>query len=897
MNPTYSLRLLQYGQMQPPYTLRAGMGHEGKPLTLQAQSGMRFQLTETKTLQAPAKLHIERQGQDLLITLPEGNPAAPDLVITGYFDAQDVAVMGRNSAGDWQIYDNTERLWLAQDKGITPASLSQGQATTAALSSSAGESWFDGEKGWVMVGVGTAALVAGVASLNHDPNTSTDTASGLDAIKAYANSSTSAQAPSLRDYQKAGVDGVEPNTLEAINSAIAASPLDLSVGANVQKVVDAYRTILGEANGASADATPDSDPTVTDYHQLGVLLGAQQDNPNALALLNDAVGQLNADACDTVAELKAIVTVVQKLMNIASGLAPASALTTADLLLLGLSQAQLDETHAADNLSAIVSAIGATADNGSDIASVAQLHALMSAYDKVLTEANGSTVADVDVLSNPTAADFAALDANIGKAAKSTTALTMLNQVIGELQRADVDSINEINALAATLDTVSSRAAQTADNSTDVTFSATALSKLGLTGFASTGANNQAVADLLSDTVRDLRPMDVDTLPELQALVSMEVLRVWARDAAPTKSAAIPSADDYIDMGVVRSDASANTVVVSASDATALNSFADKLADAQLDSLSEVKQLAGSLFKLLNEANGSEADNNTTTNPLATDYAILGVNGHAGHSTDALNSAAARLLTDVVATKTNTQVDTPTELNTLSASVDHVLDVAAGTAPTSTLGLTDFSTLGVTGASTGNLTTVANRLQATADDGSGADTLAELQALVSLARIQRYADDTNVNSGGSNEGGLPSLADYAAAGAALGSVATVPASNLLILVNEAVAAKTGAAVDTTTEVQAIQAAATKVMQLAAIDKTSGASDADSAAVGGFTVSDLSQLGLDVSLLTSTSFSSTVLSHRLTDVRNRIVYSDNTGLSVEHLSQLQTFINATAVIVT
>ncbi|MBW8828426.1 MAG: hypothetical protein JF606_03135 [Burkholderiales bacterium] len=893
MTSSYSLRLVQFGQAQQPHTLRAGAGHEGKPLVLRAQSGMRFQLVETQTLQAPVKLRIERQGQDLLLTLPEGDPGAPDVVIKGYFDAQDVAVMGRSSAGDWRVYDNGSPLSPGQDNGISVASLHDGQAGVASLATPPGEGWFEGEKGWVLAGIGAVGLVAGTASLGK--SSGSDASADIDRIKAYAGHSQTATAPAVSDYEKAGIKNVDVNNLAAINSAVAVTPLDMAVIDNVQKVVDSYVKVLTEANSASPDASPDADPSVADYQNLGVLLGAQQGNANALALLNDVVKGINTDGCDSVTELKAIVAVVQKVMNVAAGLAPASALTTDDLLLLGLNQAQLDAVHAKDNLSAIISAIGATADDGSAVSSVSKLQTLMAAYDKVLTESNGSTL-DADVLSNPAASDFSAIGANIGRAATTATALSMLDQVIGGLQHADVDTVGEINAIAAALDKVSAIAAASTADTSAPTLSATELSKLGLSGFSSTGANNQAVADLLSATVRDLEPSDVDTLPELQSLASLEVLRVWAKDAAVTKTAQLPTADDYTGLGAQRTNVNGVPIALAASDVTALNSFADNLSDAQLDSADHVQHLAASLFKLLNEANGTSADGNAAVNPSAADYVTLGVAGHAGGANEALHAPAAQLLTDVVATKTSDQVDTPTELNVLSSAVDHVLDVAAGTAAPSTLNLEQFSALGVTGLTASNLATVGNLVHATADDGSGVDTLAQLQSVISLARVERFADDANVSAGGSNENGLPTLADYAAVGATLGSIGTVPASNLLVLMNEAVGAKSSANVDTAAKVQAMQEAVTKVMQLAAIDKTSGASDADSVAVGGFSASDLSQLGLDVSLLTTSNVSDTVLAHRLTDVRNHIVYSDNTGLGVEHLNQLQAFINAAAVIV-
>lgn len=1093
MSPKYYLRIVQYGQAQQPQTLRAGAGREGKALVLQAQSGMRFQLMDALTQEAPGKLHIARHGKDLLLTLPDGDVGAPDLIIRGYFEAQDVAVMGRSPSGDWRVYDNSGAFSLTQSNGISAAALPEGQTAAAALATPPGSGWFDGEKGWVLAGVGTLGLVAGSTSLSKK-----DDASGFDKIRAFAQKAANAVTPTVTDYTAAGFHDVTADNIAAINQAVQATQLDTSVSANVQAVVDAYVRILGEANGTSPDATPGADPTAADYQNIGVLLGSLQGKAPALALLNDAIKGVSTDSVDTLAEIKALVAVVQKVMSIAAGVAPASALTADDLGLLGIRSQQLDAVHAKDNLASIVSAIGFTGTDGTGVDSVAKLVALMTAYDRILSEANGTTP-DTDVSNDPSAADFAAIGASIGRASTSATALTMLDDVIGELSRASVDSVDKISAIAATLDKLDKLVARPAGDATAAVLTAAEYARLGLGGFGSSGANNQAVADLLNATVRDLDPADVDTLAKLQSLASLEVLRVWAKDASPAKSASVPGADDYEHMGVLRTDATGTPLALTAADATVVNSFADSLPDARIDSLPEVQQLAAAVFRLINEANGASADANAAVNLTGADFVTLGAGGHAGSAGDALQGAAAGLLSDVVGTKAADQVDTPKELAALSAVVDRVVDVAAGTAVPSALSLADFSTLGVTGVTAGNLATVAGLVQASADngsgvdslteiqsvvslarvvryaddpgvgtgasnegglptfadykaisavqslvvaanvgaynsavdarsgsqvddaqaellplirgyntvlsiaqgvtqpsalnasdltamgltgvtagnlatigsliqgtarDGSGVDTLPELQSLVSLARVVHYADDGSVGSGGSNEGGLPTLADYraiaaiqsavdpanvgaynsavdarigsqldnpstellplirayntiltqangaspdpvggnptvtdyAAVGVNLSSVGTVPVANLLVLMNEAVGARTAGDVDTVAELQSIRAAATKVMGLAAINKLAGATDADAASVGGFAVGDLAALGLDVSLLTQSGLSDAARAHRLADVRDHIIYSDNFGTGVEFLSQLQAMINATSTIV-
>ncbi len=212
---------------------------------------------------------------------------------------------------------------------------------------------------------------------------------------------------------------------------------------------------------------------------------------------------------------------------------------------------------------------------------------------------------------------------------------------------------------------------------------------------------------LVSVAVRDSEPSDVDTLAELQALVSLQVLRVWASDTAPIKTAAVPTADDYERVGVRRTDATGTAVALTAADVAALNSFVDGRSDVNLDSFGgEVQRLATAAFNVLNEANGANPDADTGINPTGADFATLGVPGVAGDAAAVLHTPAARLLADVVSTRNVTQLDTLEELNGLASAVDGVTNVASG-ASGSSLTLSDMSLLGISGS---NSQAVANLL-------------------------------------------------------------------------------------------------------------------------------------------------------------------------------------------
>jgi hypothetical protein len=98
--------------------------------------------------------------------------------------------------------------------------------------------------------------------------------------------------------------------------------------------VDAYAKILAEANGATADATPGVNPTAADYATIGAVIGTAATDPEALSLLNDAIGAQPTTGVDTVAEINALAAIVDKVMNAAAGGTPLP--TEAELAALGI---------------------------------------------------------------------------------------------------------------------------------------------------------------------------------------------------------------------------------------------------------------------------------------------------------------------------------------------------------------------------------------------------------------------------------------------------------------------------------------------------------------------------------------------------------------------------------
>jgi hypothetical protein len=172
--------------------------------------------------------------------------------------------------------------------------------------------------------------------------------------------------PAEVTYQRAGVTGVSASVIGAVNSAIARLASGVTdTTSEVQQVVDAYLRILAEANGAAADATP-ANPTTADHAAIGATTAAGL-SASGLRLLNDVIGQLDATAVDTVAEIEALAASAARVMTVAAGGSPSPALSIDDLLRLGVSG--VDPVQ----LTFIVTAIGATSDDGSALDTVSKL--------------------------------------------------------------------------------------------------------------------------------------------------------------------------------------------------------------------------------------------------------------------------------------------------------------------------------------------------------------------------------------------------------------------------------------------------------------------------------------------------------------------------------------------
>ena len=243
------------------------------------------------------------------------------------------------------------------------------------------------------------------------------------------------------------------------------------------------------------------------------------------------------------------------------------------------------------------------------------------------------------------------------------------------------------------------------------------------------------------------------------AIRAAQLIQSFAENNADPNqlSGTVPTLQDYADAGVTG---------VSAGNLDALNSAlaGAQIGSAEVDTQAELQVLVNAYAQLQALADGN---NNTPTanNPGFAQYALIGVQG--------VNAVRARLLGDVIDVKSFADIDSVPKVQALADAVAAVMDAAQGG---NTLSRAQLNLLGLANVTDDNLPAVLRAIQNTADDGSGVDTLAELQTLVNnavnnaasaLAVLQDFAEQ-NTQSLTPNGGGYadtpPTLQHYLNAG-------------------------------------------------------------------------------------------------------------------------------------
>jgi hypothetical protein len=774
----YTIRIVKNGRTLQRKQVSEGQGRDA--VVINAQGDAIYVLGDNVGNNGPAKITAKRVGKNLQIAFGNGNPNVPDIIIDGYFDFKPAPIGSAIEGGGQAFYD----LGVFSTNATDPVdpTVVIGKAAELVPKTNPTAGGLD-TIGWAIAGVAGIVAIAGSGG-GKGGNDAAALETALAKVIAFAGDATK-PTPTTADYSSIGIKGVSEANLGAINSAIdalAATSVDSKT--KIQDVVDAYSKILGEANGAVADTTLGSNPTVGDYEMIGASIGQANTNPNALVLLNEVIGNLTPTAVDSIAEVNALASVVDKVITTSSGINNVT-LTIADFSILGLpssgpgaitaanlaavnsaissaggqtkvdTYAELaglatsvativsyaeDSTQSvptlaqftsagitgtnATNLEAINSSVSALVAN--DIDTKTELQTVVDTYNSVLAESNGSA-ADATPNTNPSAAQYSLIGASIGAAATNSVNLLLLNDALANQASTNVDTISELNMLANAANAIVSGASGV---------STPTLGQLLTLGIADVTANNLLAIQQAITATPD-SGLAVDSMAELQALITNAASAAASsqtaiRNYADSNLNTAPGLSNYLAIGVIGVDVN---------NLASVNTAIDALTSSSFDTPFRVQTTVDAYNKILAEANGTDVDATPNNNPTATDFALIGANiglasGGIAGSTD-LAAAALSLLDSAIGNLISSKVDSVPEIDALGAAVNKVADLAKlptnSGVPVNALTMTDLTLLGINSTLSDTVEETNAILQAiinSADTGASISTTMALQALV-----------------------------------------------------------------------------------------------------------------------------------------------------------------------
>ena len=278
----------------------------------------------------------------------------------------------------------------------------------------------------------------------------------------------------------------------------------------------------------------------------------------------------------------------------------------------------------------------------------------------------------------------------------------------------------------------------------------------------------------------------VKTIADVQALFSLQAMRSYNDDTATSKTQTAPGVSDYTNIGIKSYASSTDTtednrIALDASNfgnvnlQTALNSALDNQASGTALTKTVLQNMVDAYYKVLKEAGTTTSntgayvniDSPSNPNPSLANYISLGITRSDANKTalaDATDVSLKTLLNDAIGRLPVSAVDTAREIQELEKAAENILaqgivtdsSKAYETSYTSdSEWLSGFSALGVTGVTSSNLSGIKSAIdsEVTGTDVSAIDTVKEIQAIVSLYRINDYAAEDTINP-------LPTLADY-----------------------------------------------------------------------------------------------------------------------------------------
>jgi hypothetical protein len=569
-------------------------------------------------------------------------------------------------------------------------------------------------------------------------NSAVESVDALNRITEYANSNGTDTEPSISDYIKVGIDGVDSSNIDEINEAISKlNAEDVNSAAEIQDIVQAVNA-LNTIEAYADDDTANPTPTVTDYINAGVV-GVTASNIDAV---NSAVKDVIGENVDTLEELQALVSgevesvkAVEKIANYAESNGTGKEPDENDFAKAGI------EDVTSDNIEEIRNAI-ANLDK-EDVDSISEIQEVVDAVvalDKI------EDYAQSDTNPAPTVADYI----TAGVIGVTSENLAEVNTIVEAKKGIDVDTLEELQAIindavksVAAINTISNYAE---GNGTGDKPTATTYSEAGLTI-----PSNTTVAEV-NERIASLNGEDVDTKAEIEDVIkSVSALNI-IEDYADDKTSDLPTVQNYMDAGVVG---------VNTSNINEVNEVVEALVGDDVDTLEELQSVISKAVMSVDAINtiATYAEGNGTTTPPTVDtYANAGITIPATTTVEELNERIKTLNKEDVDTVSEIQgvLDAVNALNKIEAYAD---DSTSNPVPT----VEDYQKAGIVGVRAENITLINEAIDnATASE---ADTVEEVQAIASkadakvaaFAKIAAYMQDSEINP-------APEVKDYAAIG-------------------------------------------------------------------------------------------------------------------------------------
>ena len=331
-------------------------------------------------------------------------------------------------------------------------------------------------------------------------------------IEDYADDSSN-ETPSVADYIKAGVVGVTADTLAEVNAAVDAvskdkvDTLDELQGV-INDAIDSIAAMDKIVSWSEDSSDPLNKPTSEDY-ETAKIPGVTNRNIDDL---NEAIANSQKDDVDTVSEIKDVIASVDALNIIEDYASDAtnkkptvSDYTTAGVV--GVTSDNLDDVN-----SKVDAKVGEEVDTVPELQEVINTVASVSVIDKIAQYADTDGQSDT-----PTSTDYT----DAGVIIPTGTTVDDVNEVIAKLEKDDVDTLSEIQDVVDSVAALN-KIEEYADNSFKDEPILSDYIKAGVIGVTADNLEevNEAVAAKIGedvDTIAELQEV-INSIPSVNAI-------------------------------------------------------------------------------------------------------------------------------------------------------------------------------------------------------------------------------------------------------------------------------------------------------------------------------------------------------------------------------------------